>query len=160
MKAILMPFNAMYALDVCSNLIEDECRQIEAFTGKQYNIDAALLSTLTFNGPKWSILHNDRAVVVGGCIPHRPGVYQSWFLSTPAAWQPGIGVTGITRRVVVDMLKNGARRVETVCLADRALTRQWYEKVGLRFEATHEQYGVRGETAAVYVATFNHEVAS
>jgi hypothetical protein len=152
MKAILMPFNAMYALDVCSNLIEDECRQIEAFTGIEYNIDVFLAHYLNMRGPKWSILHNDRAVVVGGLIPHRTGVSESWFLSTPAAWQPGIGVTGLTARVVADALKNGARRIETVCLADRALTRQWYEKVGLRLESTLEQYGARGETAVRYVA--------
>ena len=148
-----MPFNGLYALDVASRCIQGECDQIEAFTGRPYQIDEVLQAVLNFNGPKWSIHYQDKAVAVAGLLQHSKTRFESWFLSTPECWTPGIGVTEIVKRVVAQTLENGARRIETVCLADRTTARRWYEMIGLRFETTLEQYGVNGAKAVQYVAT-------
>jgi hypothetical protein len=153
MKATLVPFNALYGLDVCSRLIDEEKVQLEAFTGTPFNMDTLLQSLLNLRGPKWAILHAERAVIVGGFIPRRPAVYETWLLSAAEAWAGNLGITGIVHGAMADMLKNGARRLETVCLEARSQTRAWYPKIGLRYEATFSQYGARGETAVMYVST-------
>lgn len=142
---------------VCTHLIPEDRVQYEAFTGRPYEIDAAAVGHWHFAGPKFTAFVDDRPIVVGGYVPVRPGVYNSWFLSTPEAWRTP-GVTTITRQIIAGMLQNGAHRLETVCLASRADTRRWYEKIGLRFETTLEKYGARGEDAACHIAT--REVSS
>lgn len=141
-------------LYVAALLPEEERKQIEAFTGG-FDIDATAMSAWRFAGPKWTLVNDEKpfeALVVGGYAPCRSGVYSSWFMGTAAAWRYGAEVTEHTHERIQWMLKNGAHRLETVCLASREQTRRWYEKIGLTYETTLKSYGVNGEDAVCYIA--------
>lgn len=138
-------------------LPEEERKQFEAFLGGPYSVDWLTVQYMQAAGPKWTFVNEkdpDLALVVGGFIPQRAGVYKSWFLATEAAWRDhGKAVTAMAAERLQYMLANGAHRIETVCLSSRKLAQRWYKTIGLRFEATHEKYGAGGEDAALYVIT-------
>lgn len=149
-------------LIVSAYLPEDERAQISAFTGAPYEIDANAVRAWRLPGPKWAVATDaepNRALVVGGFIPQRPGVYQTWFLATPEAWQPGIGkeLTEIVAAAIKTQLSS-AHRIETLCLASRERTRRWYERIGLHFETLLHGFGANGEDAALHVALRQPEV--
>lgn len=150
----LETFNLLYAMDVCSHLIPEDRRQYAAFTGNRYDIDEMIVHVCQLPGPKWAArgLAAPFALAIGGYMPVRKGVYHSWMLTRPEAWFRGSPITSLTAEVVTGMLKNGAHRLETVCLADRLDARAWYPKIGLQYETTLKNYGVGGEDAVSYIA--------
>lgn len=139
---------------VCNGLPEDEIMQIQAFTGCQYDAEAFACESWSSRGPKLAIVNEqNEALVVGGFIPQRPGVYRSWFLARGAAWERGAEVTQVTHALVQSCLDSGAHRLETLCLASRAKAQRWYTRVGLQKESTLHKFGAGGEDAVLYVAT-------
>jgi len=144
-------------MHVCCQLRDDEWDQFVAL-GYPKDIDAAIARCYSFHGPKWAFVDDetdaDKALVVGGFIPLRAGVYSSWFLGTKAAWSLyGRDITEMAAERVRWALRNGAHRIETVCLASRKLAQRWYQTVGLRLESTMQGFCVDGSDAVLYVAT-------
>ena len=155
MKLITRTLNLGDVFTIAVKLPDEERQQLTAFTGRRYDIDQVVMDAMRFGGPKWAVVDEAtpwNALVVGGFIPRRPGVFESWFLALPDVWVKGSGITEITAEIIRGQLESGAHRLETICLASRAQTRRWYERVGLKFEATLQNYGAHGEDAAVYVA--------
>ena len=149
-------------LIVSAYLPAEERAQLEAFTGAPYEIDSNAVRAWRFPGPKWTAVDSSdprRALVVGGFIPQRRGVYQTWFMATPEACQPGVGkeLTEVVSATIKEQLSS-AHRIETLCLASREQTRRWYERIGLHFETLLHGFGANGEDAAVHVALRKPEV--
>ncbi len=143
---------------VACQLPADEWEQIEKF-GVGRDLDSLVTRTMLIGGPRWAYVDDerdaDKALVVGGFIPQRKGVYQSWFLASKQAWALyGRQVTALAKeRLSWMMTEGGAHRVETVCLASRKLAQRWYKSTGLRFESTLTGYCIDGSDAVMFVAT-------
>lgn len=147
--------NLMDIFAVCCDLRADEWDQIEKFGGRAHDIDATSVSCFQFPGPKWAYTNEaGRQLLVGGFIPHRTGVYASWFLATAYAWENH--AYELTREAIdrkAFMFQSGAHRVETVCLSSRTAAHAWYKKVGSVFESTLKSYCIDGSDAAMFVET-------
>lgn len=146
-------------LYVACQLRDDEWEQHCKMSGSA-DMDALVARCYNYAGPKWTYVDDEaeegetRALVVGGAVPHRPGVYSSWFLASKYAWANyGAELTGMARERMFHVLDSGAHRIETVCLASRKLAQRWYKTVGLRQESTLEAYCADGSDAVMFVAT-------
>lgn len=136
------------------NLRRDDIDQWCEFGHVAWFPDRVATECWAYGGPKWAVCSEDgMPLAVAGCRTMRKQVYQTWFLSGEELWTYGKAVTDITRKVMLEMLDTGARRIETLCLASRKDARAWYEAVGLHFEAEFKNYGVSGRTAVQYVIT-------
>ncbi len=143
---------------ISCQLRDDEWDQIVAFGG-QRDIDALVIKCINAAkaGPAWAFVDDEtndqRALVIGGYIKMREGVYSSWFLASKSAW--GLYGRQVTEMAVerhAFMFKTGAHRIETLCLASRKLAQRWYQTIGLKFESTLEGYCADGSDAVMYVA--------
>lgn len=106
------------------------------------------------NGPSWSVAHavDHSVVAIGGFERLRRGVYRSWFFAQNGAFELyGRELSVICARSIRNLLRDGAHRVETVSLSNRAQAHEWYERIGLTREAEHPGYGVTGQAAVTYV---------
>lgn len=136
---------------VCHSLPDDEKEQYEAFSGEAYDPDRAAAAFYLREGPRWVIAAGDEPVVVAGFDQIRPGVWQDWLFSTPAAWTTHWrGVTKICRRAMDAMLQEAAHRLQCVSLASRIHAHRWYRPLGLKMEGTLHGYGVNGEDAYMF----------
>lgn len=139
---------------VCRDLREDEWDQIVK-VGGQKSDDAVAGWARNVGGPKWAYTDDaGKTLLVGGFIPHRAGVFASWFLATDYAWKNHareLTVEAIERKAF--MFAGGAHRIETVCLASRVQAHAWYEKVGSHYESTLKGYCVDGSDAMLFVET-------
>ena len=142
-------------MTVCCDLRSDDWDQVEKFVGKR-DVDTLINQCFNFAGPKWAFVNeHDIAVVVGGFIPIRAGVYQTWFLVSKRGWSYSEAVTAMAAERLDFMMKNGAHRLETLCLASRKKALTWYGMIGLEFEATLKQFCVDGSDAVLYVRVSN-----
>jgi hypothetical protein len=141
-------------LAIARKLPPAEREVFEAFTGENYSPEQAAMNAFCSPGIGWVIQDPVKPVAAGGFARIRDGVFATWFLATDAAWhEHGREVTECVAERISAMLAPGlAHRIETVTLADRSRARDWYTKIGLRFESTLPGYGVRGEEAVRYVA--------
>lgn len=157
MTVHLRPLNIDNLLAVCRELPEDERALWLAMTGTEYNAENVAISLFKSHG--WIIHNGDQPLAAAGYTCMRPGVWRTWMIATPLAWNPyGLEVTRIVRANIAKLFTDGiAHRVETVTLADRERARDWYPKIGLQFESTHRKYGLHGEDAVFYVATSDAE---
>lgn len=143
-------------LSVCIRMPEDERKQLEAFTGEEYNSDNAAVGNFTVPGPKWVVKDAEMSpIAVGGFVPQRPGVYRDFLLSTPEAWGANwFGLTRICRRMMAAMLENGAHRLECIVPLARVAARpeleRWYDSVGYRSEGILWRYLADGTDAKIY----------
>jgi hypothetical protein len=150
----LLGTNLLHVLSICQDIPADEWDQI-AKMGGPLRHDALAIWAYNVAGPKWT--NTDAAgktLMVGGLIPQREGVYQSWFLATNHAWKnhaKELTVEAIELKEII--FRDGAHRVETVCLASRSAALVWYQKVGLTFESTMKSYCTDGSDAVMYVDT-------
>ncbi len=138
------------------HLRDDEWDQIEKFGGAR-DIDALVMRAMSYPGEKWAFVDEvtnvDNALVVGGFIPVRAGVFSSWFLVTMQGWSLyGRDVTAMAAERVRYKLASGAHRIETLCLASRTAAQKWYPATGLQFESTLKSFCVDGSDAVMYVA--------
>jgi len=146
-------------LQVCSEAPRDERKQYAAFTGEAFDADrvaarlaASLLTMPTW--PAWVITADGTPIVAAGFSQLRPGVWQDWMVSTPAAWDTHWrAVTRLARKVMDSMLRGDAHRLQCVALASRTKAHRWYRALGLAPEGVLYGYGVRGEDAVMYART-------
>ena len=144
---------------VLEDLIQDERAQLEEFTGDPYDAAGVAAYTWGLRGPRWALCDEyDRPLGVAGLERLRPGVYRSWFYSTERLWTY-TDVTTVTKGVIDAMLADDAHRIETIALEDRHQSRRWYERLGLRLEATLQGFGATGRNAVLYTATRPTRVA-
>jgi hypothetical protein len=152
MTVHLRELNIDNLLAVCRGLPDDERDLWKRFSGMEYDADKIAVAYLNEHG--WIIHNGDQPLAAAGFVMQRPGVWRTWMLATPLAWDPyGREVTRVVRDQIQKVLAEGiAHRIETVTLADRNRARDWYPKIGLQFEATHRKYSASGEDAVFYVA--------
>lgn len=138
-------------LQVCYRLPADEREQCEAFSGDAYD-PAHLAATLYATpGPKWTVMAAGDPIMVAGFTNLRPGVWQDWAVTTPAAWDTHWRpVTRLARRVMDEMLQTRAHRLQCVSLASRIHAHRWYRPLGLEPEGTLRGYGANGEDAIMF----------
>lgn len=145
-------------LVVGNALPNDELDQMQAF-GVYGSIETqAARIWLAGTGNRWAIAdENERAVACGGLTPVRPGVVETWFWGTPAAWEPKTNLSALVRQIKSTTLAQGRiHRIETYCLASREQAHAWYTFcIGLDFEATLRRFCVDGRDAKLFVATAN-----
>lgn len=154
MSCQLHDFSRTAAEYIIWDLPADELEQIKLFGIRETEPAALAAMAQALPGPKWAFHDGERPLVVGGFIPHREGVYASWFLASQAAWEhAGREVTAMTAERIKYMLANGAHRIETVCLAKRKLAQRWYQRLGLRLESTMSHFCVDGSDAVMFVKT-------
>lgn len=139
---------------VCIKMPQDEREQLEAFTGQPYDVDGAAVGNFMAPGFKFAIKETPEAepIAVGGFVYLRPGVLQDFMLTTPEAWTDHwFAVTRICQRLIRDILRGHAHRVQCICLASReAKNSRWYEAIGYNREATLYGYAANGADAVIY----------
>lgn len=140
------------AILVCNRVPEDEREQYTVFTGQPYNMEDAAISAVSAPGVKWTIMDDERTpIAIGGFVPLRPGVLQDWMHSTPLAWdRHGRAVTRLCRRVMDELLRTDAHRLQCVSLRSRTAAHRWYGALGLELEGTLCGYGTNGEDALIF----------
>jgi hypothetical protein len=136
---------------VLGQLPEEEVEQFEIFTGHNLVIDEV---AATFYGRQtsWVLTADKEPIVIAGYDELRPGVWQDWLFSTPAAWSEAHWRT-VTRRCRAGMdamLEAGAHRLQCVSLASRIQAHRWYRPLGLEQEGVLRGYGVNGEDAIMF----------
>ncbi|MGO1069318.1 hypothetical protein [Lysobacter sp. CA199] len=102
-------------------------------------------------GPRFTCLAEDNTpAIAGGYEEIAPDVWQSWMIGTPEGWvEQWRNVTRASKWVMAGLFRQGARRLQTSCIADRADAIRWYEKsLGLRREGVWRQFGKNGEDVA------------
>lgn len=141
-------------LAVCHRSCVDEREQYEAFTGAKFEPDAVAAQLYMQGGPIWTICVGGEPTVVCGYLRERPGVWQDWLVSTPAAWGPTAwkGVTRRLRKLMDAMLETQAHRLQCISLRSRIQAHAWYRVLGLRQEGDGlEAYGADGQDALMFV---------
>lgn len=142
---------------ICADLPADEVRQYKALNGGEYDADELAAVMYLMPGPKWTVAADgDIPIAAGGYTQELSGVWRSWMLARPICWEKyAEEVTNICVGVMEMMFADfKAHRLETVCLADRAKARRWYEKgLGLQYEGTRSAAGINKEDIAVYAKT-------
>jgi hypothetical protein len=131
----------------------DEIAQYEALVGEKWNVDQVANGHFNRSGVKFTLVDDsDNPIVAGGYDMVGPQVWQSWMIGTSASWDAHWrSITKATRFLMDDLLANGARRLQTSALADRAMACKWYVK-GLKMtpEGIMRGYGVNGEDVATF----------
>ncbi len=131
---------------LAENLVADDVRQFLSFSeGNTYSPEA-VVDFVDTRSPHFRYCIIDPvthlpAAAFGG-YGTRPGVMQSWMLSSPEGWNHcWRAITKGTRWLMDQVLVRGIDRIETFVLADREVTRRWYEK-GLHMELDSIECGV------------------
>ncbi len=136
---------------VCGQMPPDEREQYEAFSGEPYDPEKVAAVYSLRAGPSWVLVADSHPIVIAGFDMIRPGVWQDWMFSTPAAWDKyWRTVTKTCRKVMDAMLRSEAHRLQCVSLASRVHAHRWYKPIGLRLEGTLQGYGVNGEDALMF----------
>jgi RimJ/RimL family protein N-acetyltransferase len=142
---------------VAADITLDDRATYLAMTGATFEPDDAAARLWLDPRPRriwtfWETVGNFPAAV-GGYVLERPGVWTSWFMSTPDAWKRGRQITEAVAACVRHMLEEeGAHRLETVTLATRTSAREWYERIGFSYESTARKASASGEDLVTYVA--------
>lgn len=153
MSLHLRPLTVLDLLSVCRYIVTDELGQEHAFLGQALDSESRALRTWHFPGPKWAVAdESEQAIAAGGFIEKRPGVAESWFLSTSDTWKHA-DVTDLVKSVKDGALVETYHRVETVSLASRERAHRWYARLGMQKEATLKKYCADGQDAVLFVST-------
>jgi hypothetical protein len=139
-------------IEVCYALPEDEREQFATLSGKPYDPNVVAAQYFLRDCPKWVLCADDKPLCVAGFDYVRPGVWQDWMFSTPAAWSPAHWrtVTKNVRKVMDGMLVKDAHRLQCISLKSRIQAHKWYRVLGLVLEGELEGYGINGENALVF----------
>lgn len=141
------------ALVVAKAMADDEIEQVLALGGNP-NADVVAMTLIQNAAMMWT--WRDRVtqepLAVGGYMRTGAVVYRSFFIANPRVWdEHGRELTESVTETLDEIKKEiGRARLETMCLAERAKARRWYERIGLTFDAELKGYGVNGETVALY----------
>lgn len=139
-------------LAVVPNLPFDEIEQYEAFSGRNFDAEEVCALYALHQGPRWVLTADGSPIVIAGFDEIRPGVWQDWLFSTPAAWSPEHWrrVTRESARTMKVMLQTVAHRLQCVSLASRLAAHRWYGVLGLELEGRLARYGAGGQDALIF----------
>lgn len=162
MTVAAYPFKLEDAAAICRDLSQEERRVFTALSGQEFDPEAAAARGYLTTGLSWVFVGVGLPIAVGGLNEVIPGVRRSWFYATDTAWEAyGRELTAVVRGIIAEALAEGStRRIETLTLASQTRAREWYEKIGLRYESTLRNYGINGEDAVLYVALRDAESKS
>ena len=154
-----LPSNVVQAslwhmLHVAEGMREDEIEQYLALSGADsFDPNDVAASLWLKHGCAFSVL-NDKGlpVICGGYYPSTPGLWHSWAIGTYEGWEKHWrAATKATRALIQELFDNGARRLETVCLASREEANHWHTKgLGLQLDDVWHNYGAHGEDVRLY----------
>jgi hypothetical protein len=132
---------------LATNLVEDDVRQFLAFTESNTYVPTAVVAFIderTAQNFRFAIINPKTklpAAAFGGYTT-RPGVMQSWMLSSPEGWRScWRAITKGSRWLMDQVFAHGIQSVETYVMADRDVTRRWYEK-GLHMRLLNIEDGI------------------
>lgn len=141
-------------VEIAHAMRADERAQFVALSGAPaYDPDAAVRAFLGYAGAVFMLADAQRRpVVVGGFEPARPGVFDVWQAGTDAGWaQHGRSITRWSGRLIRDVLKGGAHRLQVTALASRTQAHAWYEALGFECEGVRRGYCADGQDAITFV---------
>lgn len=130
----------------------DEIAQFEAFFGK-WDIQQAGRFFITKPEPRFALVGKDNLpVVAGGYEEVQPDIWQSWMLGTTEGWQSQWRtITKASRWYMGELIRAGARRLQTNVLSTRMDTCEWYARgLGLKLEGVHRGLGRGGQSVSDY----------
>lgn len=141
-------------LVVAKALPSDEKEQIIAFGGNP-SPEAIAVSLFGSTPLIWTIreIESGEPLAVGGWIQTGPVIFRSFFLANERIWEEhGAEVTKLVAETIDETKEQfDYARFETYCLASRnRKVPEWYEKLGLTYDATLRGFGVNGEDALLY----------
>lgn len=152
--SILLPCTLWDLLYLCANMRADEKEQYLLVTGQaEYDFQEAANRLWNLPGEKFMIKPpNGAPLVAGGYQPMIPGVYQSWMVGTPEAWEKHwLTITKCTLWLMDRLLQNGARRLQTNCLAKRTDAIHWYLNfLKMRQDGTFMNYTADGDSMCCF----------
>jgi hypothetical protein len=136
------------------NMRPDEIDQFLALSGlSEYVPDVAARAFALTGGLVWAVVNDaNRAVLVGGFQPVRPGVFDAWLVGTMENWAAhGRAFTRICRRQIQALLADGAHRVQIAALASRTGAHEWYQRgLGMQREGVLRGYCADGQDAIMF----------
>lgn len=143
-------------LMVAKTIDAGEAAQIEAFGGTTdpERIAVTILQAAAF---MWTAREIDSGepLAVGGYVQTGPTIFRSFFLANPRVWEEHPREITEMARDTIEEIKGAFEyvRLETLCLSTRPRqVPEWYEKIGLKYDATLEGFGVKGQDALLYSA--------
>lgn len=151
----IVPCSMWHLLYLCEHMREDEIAQYMALTGADsYKPEIAANGMFNMGGPRFTLVDDDNLpVVAGGYAEVIPGVWNSWMVGTSEGWEKHWReITRASKWMIEFMFdKMGARRLETMALADRSAACFWYEKsLKMVPEGMRVGFGMNGEDVAFY----------
>lgn len=152
----VVPFRMGHALYLTHRMRPDEIEQYVALSGaEEFDPDVAALGWCNTPGAKFTLVDSQGVpIIAGGYIPHPiEGVFDSWMVGTMDGWEKHWReITKASRWLADSLLEAGARRLQTMCLASREQTMEWYIR-SLRMEPDGlvKKLGRGGEDAMRFV---------
>ncbi len=140
---------------LCQGMRQDEREQFLAVGPfDAYDPELAARTLIAKQGPSFSIVAEDgMPIVVGGFEPVGVGVWQTWMVTSDAAWSGhGLAITRHTRRTMDALLiSESCHRIQTTALASREQALTWYERgLRMRREGVLRGFGKHGEDVAIF----------
>lgn len=122
---------------LCNTCREDEREQYSSLFGGPYDAEACAfdLYNRSRQGVSLTLYGDDgEPMMAGGWVEYEPGIWTSWMVATQAAWDTNWrSITKLSRKVMDQLFRDGARRLQINALATRTKTLQWYER-GLKMQ--------------------------
>jgi hypothetical protein len=155
----VVPFRNFHAVYICDRLRADEIEQYVALTGaREWNPEVAARGYMLVPGPKFTVVDsNGLPAAAGGFEQVIPGIWQSWMCGTQAGWdEKWRSITKACVWLMNGLLKGQARRLETLVLASRKQTCDWYERaLGMHCEGEKRNFCADGSSALMYAKVRN-----
>jgi hypothetical protein len=151
----VVEFRDWHVYNICARMRQDEVEQYEALVGK-FNEEVAARGFINLPGVRFTLVDdNGIPIIVGGYYEIGTGVWQSWMAGSMEGWSSHWrSITKASRWLMERLFETGARRLQTIALADRTKTREWYERsLKLIHDGTWEGHGNAGETVVTYGLT-------
>ena len=139
---------------LCEHAREDEKHQYMVLTNSEtYDPDRAAYLFMGKQGPKFTALDDENLpAAAGGYEMIFDGVWASWMVGTKEGWDKHWrSITKGCRWIMDGLFDGGARRLQTMALANRKQAIQWYID-GLKMNpcGVWKAYGKKGEDVAFF----------
>jgi len=108
-----------------------------------WDVDEVAINLFNRGGMKWVLLEGDTPVCAAGVSHVVNGVWESWMVGTMSNWDKyWRSITKYTRRIINEILKVEATRVQIYVLATRSKTCEWYIRgLKMKFEGRMHGFG-------------------
>lgn len=151
----VVEFRDWHVYALCQQMRADEIEQYEAVVGP-FDPEIAARGFINTSGIRFTLVDEvGNPIMCGGYFEINKEVWQSWMVGTMDGWEKNWrSITKASKWLIDALFQSGARRVQTMALAKRTKTRQWYEKsLKLVLEGEHPYFGKDGEAMVTYGLT-------